>query len=338
MKIKKNKKKKKERERGTFLGFCRLTKFDWWQKEELSRWEKRYASSGSIEAWWFLHLHRADVSSVANQPTSFVLWAIDYQVRFFHSNWICLRVSEMVRCSLINWWWCNVSLDLLGHVDEGLVVVEPKVVVGHAHLVKGDLFGIFEKDVGAPDILQPADVEDSVLLGHVLRQSESMVPPTLGQEDVGHISLITSNDTRFVLFFINEDCQSNEEKREVINEVPWIPRWWCRWIKRWRESKPLLAAPCTLVVGSCRKIWCSSARCLLASDSSHSFTSSQFVHFQLPTSKVNMQFNSIIDESGPLLFGNIEKRPYGIKFREQLDRFDAYSNLPVHHKHGINSE
>ena len=116
------------------------------------------------------------------------------------------------------------SLDLLGHVDEGLVVVEPKVVVGHAHLVKGDLFGIFEKDVGAPDILQPADVEDSVLLGHVLRQSESMVPPTLGQEDVGHISLITSNDTRFVLFFINEDCQSNEEKREVINEVPWIPR------------------------------------------------------------------------------------------------------------------
>ena len=116
------------------------------------------------------------------------------------------------------------SLDLLGHVDEGLVVVEPKVVVGHAHLVEGDFLGVFEETIRTPEILEPADVEIAVLFGHVLRQSKSMVPPTLGQEDVGHISLITSNDTRFVLFFINEDCQSNEEKKEVINEVPWIPR------------------------------------------------------------------------------------------------------------------
>ena len=66
-------------------------------------------------------------------------------------------------------------------------------MVGHAYLVEGYLFGVFEEDVGAPDILQPADVEDSVLFRHVVRQSKSMVSPALRQEDIGHVSLATGN-------------------------------------------------------------------------------------------------------------------------------------------------
>ena len=109
------------------------------------------------------------------------------------------------------------SLDLLGHVDEGLVVVEPKVVVGHAHLVEGDFLGVFEETIRTPEILEPADVEIAVLFGHVLRQSKSMVPPTLGQEDVGHISLI-------LIILLTKIVNGTRKLGRVINEVPWIPR------------------------------------------------------------------------------------------------------------------
>ena len=79
--------------------------------------------------------------------------------------------------------------NLLSHVDEGFVVVEPEIVIGHTHLVEGDFFGVFEEAVGTPEVLQPTHVQIAVLFGHVLRQSQSVVPPTLRQENVRHVSL-----------------------------------------------------------------------------------------------------------------------------------------------------
>ena len=81
---------------------------------------------------------------------------------------------------------------LLGHVDERFVVVEPQVVVGHAHLVERDLFGIFKENIRSPDFLEPGHVQDAVLFGHVLRQPESVISPALRQKDVGHVRLIDS--------------------------------------------------------------------------------------------------------------------------------------------------
>jgi hypothetical protein len=68
-------------------------------------------------------------------------------------------------------------------------VIKPEVVVGNAHFVKCDLFGIFEEAVGSPDVVQPLDVQNAVLLLHVLRQAQPGVTPSLCQENVRDVSL-----------------------------------------------------------------------------------------------------------------------------------------------------
>lgn len=68
-------------------------------------------------------------------------------------------------------------------------MIKPEVVVGDAHLVKCDLFSVLEKAVGSPDVVQPLDVQNAVLLLHVLRQAQPGVTPTLCQENVRDVSL-----------------------------------------------------------------------------------------------------------------------------------------------------
>ena len=91
---------------------------------------------------------------------------------------------------------------LLGHVDERFVVVEPQIVVGHAHLVERDFLGVFEETVRPPQVLQPADVQVAVLFGHVLRTPQAVISPALCQKDVGHVRLVDEkwhHDTRIFL-------------------------------------------------------------------------------------------------------------------------------------------
>ena len=78
---------------------------------------------------------------------------------------------------------------LLRHIQQRLIVVEPQVVVGDAHLVECDFLGVLEEAIRPPDVVQPVDIENSVILAHVLRQSEPGVSPALCQEDVGDVSL-----------------------------------------------------------------------------------------------------------------------------------------------------
>lgn len=75
----------------------------------------------------------------------------------------------------------------LGHVEQRLVVVEPQVVVGNAHLVERDLLGVLEEAVGPPNAIQPVHVQDAVLLAHVFGQPEPRIPPALRQKYVRHI-------------------------------------------------------------------------------------------------------------------------------------------------------
>lgn len=70
-------------------------------------------------------------------------------------------------------------------------MVEPEVVVGDGHLVEGDPLGVLEETVGSPDVVEPLHVQDAVLLRHVLRQPQAVVPPALRQEDVRHVRLNT---------------------------------------------------------------------------------------------------------------------------------------------------
>lgn len=67
----------------------------------------------------------------------------------------------------------------LWHVKQCLVVVQPQVMIWHCHLVEGDFLRILEKAIWSPDRMEPLDVEDSIFLAHVFRQSESRVSPTL---------------------------------------------------------------------------------------------------------------------------------------------------------------
>jgi hypothetical protein len=68
-------------------------------------------------------------------------------------------------------------------------VIKPEVVVGDAHFVKCDLFGVLEEAVGSPDVMQPLDVQNAVLLLHVLRQAQPGVTPSLCQENIRDVSL-----------------------------------------------------------------------------------------------------------------------------------------------------
>ena len=78
---------------------------------------------------------------------------------------------------------------LLRHIEKRLIVVQPQVVVGDAHLVEGDFLGVLKETVRPPDVAQPIDIENSIILSHILRQSEPGVSPALCQKDVSDVRL-----------------------------------------------------------------------------------------------------------------------------------------------------
>lgn len=61
-------------------------------------------------------------------------------------------------------------------------------MIGNGHLVKRHLLGVFKETIGSPDRVKPLDVENAILFAHVLRQSESRVPPALREKNVSYIS------------------------------------------------------------------------------------------------------------------------------------------------------
>lgn len=78
-------------------------------------------------------------------------------------------------------------------------MIKPEVVVGDAHFVECDLFGVLEEAVWAPDVVQPLDVQNAVLLLHVLRQAQPGVTPSLCQENVRDVSLPEKCDSINIL-------------------------------------------------------------------------------------------------------------------------------------------
>ena len=75
-------------------------------------------------------------------------------------------------------------------------MVQPEIVIRYGHLVKGDFLRVLEEAVRSPDIVQPVYVQYSVLLGHVLRKSQSRVPPALRQKYVRDVRLeVKANET-----------------------------------------------------------------------------------------------------------------------------------------------
>jgi len=75
----------------------------------------------------------------------------------------------------------------LDHVEYRLVLVQPHVVIGYGHRLKGHRFGVLEKRIWTPHILQPVHLQQSVLLRHILRQSQAVILPSLGEEHIRHI-------------------------------------------------------------------------------------------------------------------------------------------------------
>lgn len=77
----------------------------------------------------------------------------------------------------------------LGHVEQRLVVVQPEIVIGDAHLMEGDLLGVLEEAVRTPDAVQPVHIQDAVLFAHILGQPQARITPALCKENVRHIGL-----------------------------------------------------------------------------------------------------------------------------------------------------
>jgi len=76
-----------------------------------------------------------------------------------------------------------------GHIEQRFVVVQPEIVIGNAHLMEGDLFGVLKEAIGPPNAVQPVDIQYAILLTHVLRQPQARITPALCKEDVRHIGL-----------------------------------------------------------------------------------------------------------------------------------------------------
>lgn len=68
-------------------------------------------------------------------------------------------------------------------------MVQPQVMIGDAHLMERHFLGVLEEAVRSPDVMKPLHIQNSVVLAHVLRQSEPRIPPTLRQEDVSDVGL-----------------------------------------------------------------------------------------------------------------------------------------------------
>ena len=85
-------------------------------------------------------------------------------------------------------------------------MVEPEVVIRYRHLVEGDLLRVLEEAVGPPNVVQPVDVEDPVLLRHVFRQPQPRVPPALREKYVRHVGL---PKTVYHNFIVNSKCLVN---------------------------------------------------------------------------------------------------------------------------------
>lgn len=60
-------------------------------------------------------------------------------------------------------------------------------MIGDGHGLEGDGLGVLEERVGPPHVLEPVDLEQAVLGGHVLGQPQPVVLPRLREEDVGRV-------------------------------------------------------------------------------------------------------------------------------------------------------
>ena len=55
---------------------------------------------------------------------------------------------------------------LLDDVEQSAISVEPHVMIGNGHRLEGDLFGVLEVGIGAPNALQPFHVQQPVIHQH----------------------------------------------------------------------------------------------------------------------------------------------------------------------------
>lgn len=111
----------------------------------------------------------------------------------------------------------------LGHVQQRFVVVQPQIVVRDAHLVEGDLFGVLEEAIGPPDAVQPVDVQDAILLAHVLGQTEARIAPALREEDVRDVRLGWDDPAhKFVIAssFLNAKIERINYSKQPRSENP----------------------------------------------------------------------------------------------------------------------
>ncbi len=62
-------------------------------------------------------------------------------------------------------------LDLLDHVENALILVEPDVVVRYGDILESDFFGVFEKRVGSPHGIEPGSGQQPVVGRQVVRET-----------------------------------------------------------------------------------------------------------------------------------------------------------------------
>lgn len=65
----------------------------------------------------------------------------------------------------------NKYINLLNHIKNVFVVIQPYIVIGNSHCLKGYCFRILEVGIRPPHVLQPLNFQQSVFGRHVFGQS-----------------------------------------------------------------------------------------------------------------------------------------------------------------------
>lgn len=75
----------------------------------------------------------------------------------------------------------------LDHIQNRLILVQPHVMIRNRHRLERHRFRILKKRIRSPHVLQPINLQQTILLRHILGQPQPMILPRLGEKYVRRI-------------------------------------------------------------------------------------------------------------------------------------------------------
>ena len=173
------------------------------QRNRLCRWFRRIIIFTLDRLGWkpsvgriLLAARRLDATWPPKLGANIVIWTTSHtssvkvlpsSISWFHFS--IVPDTVVWRSQSAPWSRVVTCSNLLDHVEDGFIFVEPDVVVGDGDVLECDLFGVLEEGVGSPHLPQPGRGQQSVVGRQIIGKSEPIILPHLREENVGCVRL-----------------------------------------------------------------------------------------------------------------------------------------------------